>query len=192
MTEEQKQQPSMALVATPTADTALVLKVATAMKSSPESAQKAIARYGSEIVEAALTIKNEMLTVTFNALSKIVEAGLDIEQAKTIYLTKAEAIDYDRENNLKVGVSLRQLTKLAVRFPDFKEMDVDGQFELIHEICGVFGWQGSFRSVVDRIIARADELGFGDLDSLMQAGEELVRGEIHRTYFEDHEWEEEW
>lgn len=167
----------------------LSARVSSLLQVGPDEVAGLIARYGEETVRFALEIKSDKLTVSLHRFQGLVEIGLKPEEAYNLYLVRADFSDYIKNQRMQgikgMGpVSLRQLARLAMRFPDFREGDIDTQFELVLEIAGIFRW-GSFVQAVDRILIVADEVGFGCLNDLLQAAEDFVTGEVFETYYSD-------
>lgn len=159
---------------------ALAMRAATALRITPIDAARAIAKYGTDIVEVALEIKEDDLKVAFYSIVRLVKSGLTPVEAKVIYLTRACVDEKSRSYKLKHSVSLRQLARLVNRFEDFKESGEDDQYEIIEYILSIFGWQHSFPYAVNCIIARADYLGFDNLADLLSANEEVFRGDTQQ------------
>lgn len=167
----------------------LTTRVSSLLQIAPDKVAGLIKRYGEETVQFALEIKGDKLTIALHRFQGLVEMGLKPEEAYNLYLTRADFADYVKKQ-WSVGVkgfgavSLRQLSRLAVRFEDFRIGNADEQFELVLEIAGIFRWS-SFVGAVNRILEVSDRVGFNSLNELLLAAEDFVTGEVFGTYYSD-------
>jgi hypothetical protein len=154
---------------------------------SQAKAQKLIKKYGDDVMNAVLEIRDpKECPVSLTHFKKMVDGGLSAEQVQALYKTRSRFnVVPENPDHIRMQLTIVQLGHLAHRFDDFREADEDTQFELAERLINALGKNNSLSSIVIQVIERADRYGIGSLEEFLETNFRSIADADQR---EDDEW----
>lgn len=161
-----------ALAVIPKPDTSsksLTVRTSRELGVSQAKAQALIAKYGEEVVDAALEIRDpDWCTVSLPHFKKMVDGGLKPEEVQRLYTTRSRFNNAKDAGHFRIQLNILQLGNLAHRFPDFREAEEDIQLEMIGCLVKALGKNNNFGNIVSNVIGYAERYGICSLEQLIE------------------------
>ncbi len=162
-----------------------------------------ITTHGVEVMTEVAALKLDRTDVSIHYFMKLMRQGFNPAEIRKLYELRAELTDkfppqsapprevprkflseesLARREAIYQSFSLIEMLRLYKRFPDFRDLDSEDQFEMVARIKEIFA-RITFKKAVDQIVGFADDMRVDSLESLLEIVEDFASGEVFQTYF---------